>query len=47
MINRRDFIQLGASSILALSASRFAFAKIDTQVDLSIVAKTDIKTFFN
>ena len=39
MINRRDFIQLGASSILALSASRFAFAKSDTQVDLRIVAK--------
>ena len=30
MINRRDFIQLGASSILALSASHFAFAKSDT-----------------
>ena len=45
MINRRDFIQLGASSILALSASRFAFAKGDTQVDLRIVATTDIHSF--
>ena len=45
MINRRNFIQLGASSILALSASRFAFAKRDTQVDLSIVATTDIHSF--
>ena len=45
MINRRDFIQLGASSILALSASRFAFAKSDTQVDLRIVATTDIHSF--
>mgnify|MGYP005859431751 FL=1 len=45
MINRRNFIQLGASSILALSASRFAFAKSDTQVDLRIVATTDIHSF--
>ena len=45
MINRRDFIQLGASSILALSASRFTFAKNDTQVDLRIVATTDIHSF--
>ena len=45
MINRRNFIQLGASSILALSASRFAFAKGDTQVDLRIVATTDIHSF--
>ena len=45
MINRRNFIQLSASSILALSASRFAFAKSNTQVDLRIVATTDIHSF--
>ena len=45
MINRRHFIQIGASSILALSASRFAFAKNNTQVDLRTVATTDIHSF--
>lgn len=45
MINRRHFIQIGASSILALSASRFAFAKGKTDVDLRIVATTDIHSF--
>ena len=45
MINRRHFIQIGASSILALSASRFAFAKGKADVDLRIVATTDIHSF--
>lgn len=45
MINRRHFIQIGASSILALSASRFAMAKGKSDVDLRIVATTDIHSF--
>ena len=45
MINRRHFIQIGASSILALSASRFATAKGKHDVDLRIVATTDVHSF--
>ncbi|MBS6000615.1 MAG: 2',3'-cyclic-nucleotide 2'-phosphodiesterase [Haemophilus haemolyticus] len=45
MINRRHFIQIGASSILALSASRFATAKDKHDVDLRIVATTDVHSF--
>ena len=45
MINRRHFIQIGASSILALSASRFATAKGKYDVDLRIVATTDVHSF--
>ncbi|WP_118776335.1 2',3'-cyclic-nucleotide 2'-phosphodiesterase [Haemophilus haemolyticus] len=45
MINRRHFIQIGASSILALSANRFVIAKGKSDVDLRIVATTDIHSF--
>ena len=45
MINRRHFIQIGASSILALSSSRFATAKGKHDVDLRIVATTDVHSF--
>lgn len=45
MINRRHFIQIGATSILALSASRFTMAKGKPDVDLRIVATTDIHSF--
>lgn len=44
-MDRRHFIQIGASSILALSASRFAIAKGGNDVDLRIVATTDIHSF--
>ena len=36
---------MAQAAFLALSASRFAFAKSDTQVDLRIVATTDIHSF--
>ena len=45
MINRRRFIQIGASSVLALSCHRMAFAKSDNQVDLRIIGTTDIHSF--
>ena len=45
MINRRRFIQIGATSVLALSCHRMAFAKSDNQVDLRIVGTTDIHSF--
>ncbi|HHF6610786.1 2',3'-cyclic-nucleotide 2'-phosphodiesterase [Haemophilus influenzae] len=45
MINRRHFIQIGATSILALSANRFAMAKGKSDVDLRIVATTDVHSF--
>lgn len=41
MMNRRHFIQIGATSLLALSANRFAMAKGKSDVDLRIVATTD------
>ena len=45
MMNRRRFIQIGASSVLALSCNRMAFAKSDNQVDLRIIGTTDIHSF--
>ena len=45
MINRRRFIQIGATSVLALSCHRMAFAKSDNQVDLRIIGTTDIHSF--
>ncbi|EOX4867037.1 TPA: 2',3'-cyclic-nucleotide 2'-phosphodiesterase [Haemophilus influenzae] len=45
MMNRRHFIQIGATSILALSANRFAMAKGKSDVDLRIVATTDVHSF--
>ena len=45
MMNRRRFIQIGASSVLALSCHRMAFAKDGNQVDLRIVGTTDIHSF--
>lgn len=44
-MNRRHFIQIGATSILALSANRFAMAKGKSDVDLRIVATTDVHSF--
>ena len=45
MMNRRRFIQIGASSVLALSCHRVAFAKGGNQVDLRIIGTTDIHSF--
>lgn len=45
MINRRHFIQIGATSILALSTSRFSLAKGGNDVELRIVATTDVHSF--
>ncbi|OOF55552.1 2',3'-cyclic-nucleotide 2'-phosphodiesterase [Rodentibacter myodis] len=45
MMKRRHFIQIGAAGILTLSASRLAMAKGKTDVDLRIVATTDIHSF--
>ena len=45
MMNRRRFIQIGATSVLALSCHRMAFAKSDNQVDLRIIGTTDIHSF--
>ena len=45
MINRRRFIQIGASSVLALSCHRMAFAKSDNHVNLRIIGTTDIHSF--
>ena len=47
MMNRRRFIQIGATSVLALSCHRMAFAKSDNQVDLRIIGTTDIHSFFD
>jgi len=44
-MNRRRFIQIGASSVLALSCHRMAFAKDGNQVDLRIIGTTDIHSF--
>lgn len=45
MMNRRRFIQIGATTVLALSASRFAFANAKNKVALRIVGTTDIHSF--
>ncbi|MBN6068001.1 2',3'-cyclic-nucleotide 2'-phosphodiesterase [Aggregatibacter actinomycetemcomitans] len=45
MMNRRRFIQIGASSVLALSCYPMAFAKNGNQMDLRIIGTTDIHSF--
>ncbi|WP_032997163.1 2',3'-cyclic-nucleotide 2'-phosphodiesterase [Aggregatibacter actinomycetemcomitans] len=45
MMNRRRFIQIGASSVLALSCHPMAFAKNGNQMDLRIIGTTDIHSF--
>lgn len=45
MLNRRRFIQLGASTMLILGTNKFAFAKAGNQADLRIIATTDIHGF--
>lgn len=45
MMNRRRFIQIGVTSILAISTSRFAFAAGDSKVNLRVVGTTDIHGF--
>ncbi|SUT92087.1 2',3'-cyclic-nucleotide 2'-phosphodiesterase [Actinobacillus lignieresii] len=45
MLNRRRFIQLGASTMLILGTNKFAFAKAGNQADLRIIATTDIHSF--
>ena len=46
-MKRRDFIQLGVSSFLVLSANRYAFAntKADSQAALRVIGTTDIHSF--
>ncbi len=45
MMNRRHFIQIGTTSIVALCAIRFAMAKGTRDVDLRIVATTEVHSF--
>ncbi|EFX91743.1 bifunctional 2',3'-cyclic nucleotide 2'-phosphodiesterase/3'-nucleotidase periplasmic precursor protein [Actinobacillus ureae] len=47
MLNRRRFIQLGASAMLVLGTQRFAFAAggASNSADLRIIATTDIHSF--
>lgn len=45
MINRRRFIQIGATTFLALSTNRFAFAGLKNKVALRIVGTTDVHSF--
>ncbi|MDH2998024.1 2',3'-cyclic-nucleotide 2'-phosphodiesterase [Pasteurellaceae bacterium LFhippo2] len=45
MMNRRRFIQIGATSILALSTNRFAFAAGDSKAQLRVIGTTDIHSF--
>lgn len=44
-MNRRRFIQIGATSILALSTSRFAFAAGDSKLRLRVIGTTDVHGF--
>ncbi|MBF0784520.1 2',3'-cyclic-nucleotide 2'-phosphodiesterase [Muribacter muris] len=44
-MNRRHFIKIGATSILALSTNRFAFAAGNSKVHFRIVGTTDIHSF--
>lgn len=44
-MDRRHFIKIGATTILALSTPRFVFAMGKDKVDLRIVATTDIHSF--
>lgn len=45
MMNRRRFIQIGATTFLALSANRFAFAQSKNNVALRIIGTTDVHSF--
>ncbi|QIM62750.1 2',3'-cyclic-nucleotide 2'-phosphodiesterase [Pasteurellaceae bacterium Orientalotternb1] len=45
MMNRRRFIQIGATTVLALSASRFGFAAAKNKVALRVIGTTDIHSF--
>ena len=45
MMNRRRFIQISATSILALSTSRLALAAGDSKAQLRIIGTTDIHSF--
>ncbi|MGX2973664.1 2',3'-cyclic-nucleotide 2'-phosphodiesterase [Ursidibacter arcticus] len=46
MMNRRRFIQIGATTILALGTSRLGFAmKVENKVALRIIGTTDIHSF--
>ncbi|QIW15364.1 2',3'-cyclic-nucleotide 2'-phosphodiesterase [Pasteurellaceae bacterium RH1A] len=44
-MNRRRFIQLGASAMLVLSAPKFAWANGAQKVDLRVIATTDLHGF--
>lgn len=44
-MDRRRFIQCGACSILALSMSKYGFAKGQNKVDLRVIATTDMHSF--
>ncbi len=45
MMNRRRFLQIGATTVLAISANRFAFAAGDSKVSLRVIGTTDIHSF--
>ncbi|OOF69712.1 2',3'-cyclic-nucleotide 2'-phosphodiesterase [Rodentibacter caecimuris] len=45
MLNRRRFLQISATSILAVSASRFISAASDVKAELRIIGTTDIHSF--
>ncbi|WGE36643.1 2',3'-cyclic-nucleotide 2'-phosphodiesterase [Actinobacillus genomosp. 1] len=45
MLNRRRFIQLGASAMLVLGTNKLTFAKATNQADLRVIATTDIHGF--
>lgn len=45
MLNRRRFIQLGASAMLVLGTNKFAFAAGTKKADLRIIGTTDIHGF--
>lgn len=45
MMNRRRFLQIGATTVLAISANRFAFAAGDSKVALRVIGTTDIHSF--
>lgn len=45
MMNRRRFIQIGATSLIALSTHRFAFAAGDSKLNLRVIGTTDVHGF--
>ncbi|WP_373766322.1 2',3'-cyclic-nucleotide 2'-phosphodiesterase [Glaesserella sp.] len=45
MMNRRRFLQIGATTVLAIGTSRFAFAAGDSKVSLRVIGTTDIHSF--